>query len=73
MLTKIKEFLKAALFMPFKIRTSDGREYLVPTPDHAFVPPEKYARVIVFDDEDHETHLSVLHIVGVERPIVAAV
>jgi len=73
MLTKIREFLKAAPFVPFKIKTSDGREYLIPTPDHAFAPPEKYARVIVFDDADHETQLSMLHIVGVERPVVASV
>jgi hypothetical protein len=72
MLERIKEYLRAAPFVPFKILTSDGREYLVPTSDHAFVPPLKYSRVIVFDDADHETHLSVLHIVGVERTVVSA-
>ena len=72
MLEKVKEMLRAAPFAPFKIRTSDGKEYRVPTSDHAFVPPTKFARVIIFDHEDHEIHLSSLHLVAVERTIVAA-
>jgi hypothetical protein len=72
MIQRIKDLLKAAPFVPFKIRTSDGREFTIPTPDHAAIPPEKFARVIVFDDAEHETHLSVLHIVGIESTVVTA-
>jgi hypothetical protein len=72
MLEKVREFLRSTPFAPFKIRTSDGKEYRVPTPDHAFVPPTKFARVIIFDDEDHEVHLSGLHLVAVERIVVEA-
>jgi hypothetical protein len=71
MIQKIKDLLKAAPFIPFRIRTSDRREFIVPTPDHAAVAPEKYAKIIVFDDSERETHLSALHIVSVETTIVA--
>jgi hypothetical protein len=70
MIQRIKNLLKAAPFVPFKIRTSDGREFVIPTPDHAAVAPEKYAKIIIFDDSEHETHLSALHIVSVETTIV---
>ena len=72
MIQKIKDLLKAAPFVPFKIRTSDGREFVIPTSDHAAVAPEKYAKVIIFDDSEHETHLSALHIVSVETSVVAS-
>jgi hypothetical protein len=46
---RIRELLHAAPFQPFTIRTSDGREYVVPTADHAAVHPNA-ARVFVFFD-----------------------
>jgi hypothetical protein len=70
MFQRIRELLRATPFIPFKIKTSDGKEYLVPTADHGAVAPEKYSKVIVFDDAERETHISVLHIVGVETTVI---
>ncbi len=71
MIQRIKELLRAAPFVPFKIKTSDGKEYLVATPDHAAVPPEKFARLVIFNDDETQTDVSALHIVGVETITVA--
>jgi hypothetical protein len=68
MVEKIRQLLHLVPFIPFKIRTTDGREYLVPTADHAVVRPSG-TRVIVFGDEDHDTYLSGLHIVVVEEGV----
>ena len=68
MIQKIKVLLLKVPFVPFKIRTSDGHEYIIPTSDHAAVPPTS-SRVIVFDDQEHETSLSGLHIVAVEEGV----
>ena len=53
-------------FVPFKIRTTDGRKYVVPTSDHAVVRPSG-SRVIIFGDNDQDIYLSGLHIVAVEE------
>jgi len=66
MIQRIKELLRAAPFVPFKVKTSDGREYLIPTTDHAFVTPNG-SRVHLFDDGEKQTTLSGLHIVAVEE------
>jgi hypothetical protein len=71
MIQKIRELLRAAPFAPFKIKTIDGQEYVIATPDHAAVPPEKFAQVLVFHDSGRETRLSALHIVGVESSVVS--
>jgi hypothetical protein len=71
MIQRIRELLRAAPFAPFKIKTSDGQIYSIATPDHAAVPPEKFAQVIIFNDSGTETRLSALHIVGVESAVVA--
>jgi hypothetical protein len=50
------------------VRTSDGREYNVPTPDHAAVNP-KGTFVVVFSDNDSHTDVAGLHIAaGSSRP-----
>jgi hypothetical protein len=66
MVEKIRQLLHAVPFVPFKIRTTDGREYLVPTSDHAAVRPNG-TRVIVFDDAEQDIYLSGLHIVAIEE------
>ncbi|MEI9998398.1 MAG: hypothetical protein WDO13_04160 [Verrucomicrobiota bacterium] len=66
MVEKIRQLLHSVPFIPFKIRTTDGREYLVPTADHAAVRPSG-SRVIVFGDDDKDIYLSGLHIVAVEE------
>ena len=61
MITDVRERLLAAPFVPFVIRTSDGREYSVPTADHAFITP-RGNRVVVVDDEGTTAVLGPLHI-----------
>jgi hypothetical protein len=61
---RIRELLHAAPFQPFTIRTSDGREYVVPTSDHAAVNP-KGSRVIIFADNDSTVELAGLHVASV--------
>ena len=50
MIVDVRERLLAVPFVPFVIRTSDGREYSVPLRDHALVTP-RGNRVVVVDDE----------------------
>jgi len=66
MVEKIRQLLHMVPFMPFKIRTTDGREYLVPTADHAVVRPSG-TRVIIFGDNEQDIYLSGLQIVAVEE------
>ena len=48
-------------FVPFSVRTSDGREYSVPKVDHAYITP-RGNRVIVTDDKGTVAILGPLHI-----------
>ncbi len=55
-------------FVPFSVRTSDGREYSVPKVDHAYITP-RGNRVIVTDDKGTVAILGPLHINSViEQP-----
>ena len=63
---RIRELLHAAPFQPFTIRTSDGREYVIPTADHAAVNPKR-TRVIVFSDNDCQVEVAGLHVAAVLR------
>jgi hypothetical protein len=61
MIADVRERLLAAPFVPFVIRTSGGREYSVPTADHAFITP-RGNRVIVVADNGATAVLGPLHI-----------
>jgi len=61
MIADVRERLLAAPFVPFLIRTSDGREYSVPTADHAFITP-RGNRVIVVANSGATAVLGPLHI-----------
>jgi len=61
---RIRELLHAAPFEPFAIRTSEGHEYTVPTPDHAAVHPTA-PRVIVFFDNGGQLEVAGLHLAAV--------
>ena len=61
MIADVRERLLAAPFVPFLIRTSDGREYSVPTADHAFITP-RGNRIIVVADNGATAVLGPLHI-----------
>lgn len=64
MIGDIKKYLSATPFVPFSIRVADGREYRVPTPDHAHVQPAG-TRVSIYSDEGFEAVLPPLLISGV--------
>ena len=66
MIQKIRELLRAVPFGPFKIKTSDGSEFMVPTPDHAAITPQN-SRVLVFGDDESQKTLSGLHSVAIEE------
>ena len=65
MIQRIKALLQAVPFVPFKIKTSDRSEYLIPTPDHGAVALN--SRVLVFGDDESQKTLSGLHIVAIEE------
>jgi hypothetical protein len=59
----IRKHLEETPFVPFSVRTTDGREYLVPTVDHIYLPPTG-GRVVISDDEGVVIVLPGLHISG---------
>ena len=61
MIADVRDRLQNVPFRPFVIRTSDGREYAVPTVDHAKISPRGH-RVVVFKDDDSTAVLGPLHI-----------
>jgi hypothetical protein len=63
MIADIRKHLEIVPFVPFAIRTADGREYLVPTIDHVYLPPGG-ARVVVSDDNGITVALPSLLISG---------
>ena len=66
MIPRIRELLHSTPFVPFTIRTSDGREYIVPTPDHAAINP-KGSRVFVFGDDESTAEVAALHVATVVK------
>jgi hypothetical protein len=65
MVVDVRERLGAQPFIPFKIHVADGREFHVPTPDHAHVWPGR-ARVSIYTDEGLECILPALLISGID-------
>ena len=66
MIPRIKELLHSTPFAPFTVRTSDGREYTVPTADHAAVNP-KGTYVVLFSDDDSHADVAGLHVAAVVK------
>jgi len=66
MIPRIRELLHSTPFIPFTIRTSDGREYIIPTADHAAINP-KGSRVIVFGDDESQAEVAALHVATVVK------
>lgn len=62
----IRKHLEIAPFVPFSIRTADGREYPVPTIDHIYLPP-KGGRVVISDDKGKVVVLPGLLISGLDH------
>ena len=65
MTDEIRKRLDSVPFVPFVIKTSDGKQYRVRHPDYVAISP-KGGRVAVFADEEASTTLSALHMVAVE-------
>ena len=63
MIADIRKHMDVSPFVPFRIRTTDGQEYPVPTIDHIYLPPGS-SRVVVSDDEGIVAVLPSLHISG---------
>ncbi len=64
MIDDIRERIHAQPFVPFTIYVTDGREYHVPTTDHAHVPPNGM-RVSVWTDDNRHYILPQRQISGV--------
>ncbi len=70
MIDEIRKRLHRVPFVPFAVRTSDGHEYSVPTPDDAHISPRgnrvvispRGNRVVVYDDEGTTAVLGPIHI-----------
>jgi hypothetical protein len=65
MIDEIRRRLEAQPFVPFTIYIADGREYRIPTADHAHIPP-KALGVNVWTDNNRQYALPVRQISGVE-------
>jgi len=63
MISDIRKHLDTIPFVPFALRTANGREYPVPTYDHIYLPPGG-GRVVVSDDDGIIVVLSSLLISG---------
>ena len=61
----IRDRLEAQPFLPFVVHTADGREYEVPTLDHAHVSPGG-GRVSIWADDGTEHILPALLISGLK-------
>ena len=71
MTADIRQHLQAQPFMPFTVYVADGREYRVPTPDHAHVYPSGGRVSIYTDDKEFVLPallLSGLALDGVQAP-----
>ena len=65
MTDEVRKLTNAEPFVPFLIKTSDGKQYRVKHPDYVAISP-KGGRITVFADEEVSTTLSALHMVAVE-------
>ena len=65
MTDEVRKLTNAEPFVPFLIKTSDGKQYRVKHPDYVAISP-KGGRITVYADEEVSTTLSALHMVAVE-------
>lgn len=62
MIERIRELLHQSPFVPFVIRTTDGRSIAVPTTDHVAISG-KFSGVVTHDDGRID-YLPALHLAG---------
>ena len=65
MTDEVRQHTHAIPFVPFWIKTSDGKQHRVKHPDSVAFSP-KGGSIVVFAGEETTTTLSALHIVAVE-------
>jgi hypothetical protein len=65
MTDEVRRLMHAEPFVPFVIKTSDGKQYRVKHPDCVAISP-KGGRITVYADEETSTMLSALHMVAIE-------
>jgi hypothetical protein len=70
-LAELQPRLNAVPFAPFRIVTTSGKSYDVPTPDHLTIM-RRSRRVVVEDDHLGGAHISPLHIAAIEPVAPAA-
>ena len=66
MIADVKRLLEAQPFEAFSIVTTSGKQYDVPSPDHAGISPQA-GRIIIWFDDDSSVTLSGLHITAIEK------
>jgi hypothetical protein len=62
----LRRLLSARPFERFSVVTSSGKQYEVPSPDHAGVNPAS-SRIVIWFDDDSSVTLSALHIAAIEK------
>lgn len=72
MTDEVRKLVHAIPFVPFIVKTSDGKQYRIKHPDYVAISP-KGGRITVYADEETSTTLSALHIVAVEPHVRRAV
>ena len=65
MIAEIHCLLGLNPFRPFAIITSSGKQYEIPSSEHAGFNPAKTRALVWFDDDSH-IDLSALHITAIE-------
>ena len=68
MTDEVRRLMHAEPFVPFFIKTSDGKQYGVKHPDYVAISP-KGGRITVYADEETSTMLRALHMVAVEPQV----
>ena len=66
MLALLREYLNQVPFEPFRVVTTSGRAYDVPTADHAGLVP-KLRRLTIVDDTGGTVEIYTLHVSSIER------
>lgn len=64
----VRKLMNAVPFIPFVVKTSDGKQYRVKHPDYVAISP-KGEYLTVYADEEAGTFLRSFHIVAVEPQV----
>ena len=62
---RVREYLSRTPFLPFRIVTTSGRSYEVPTADHAVLFP-MLRMIYIADDKGGQADIHALHVASIE-------